>query len=302
MAASDNSIADDDSRMAVCRLAATTLRNRFDLVWTELQAACAAENVPEHVHKLRIATRRALAAIDAFHDVLPAKRRNWFEKRLIRLRRAAGEARDLDVLTARLAQDDMARARSWLVAMLSRQRIQSRQPIHSQFEKLVEENWGDRLTRLLEDLHGRQRKRCFRSFARHRFKPMIMRFFENADRSLRDTDELHEVRIKGKKLRYALEIFAPAFPLVARMRCQKSLEHFQKALGECTDHASAADRFARWARSADAGPNRDLLAALCADENKRAHSARKTFSKWWNPARRRTLRRRFERTLRRHTA
>jgi len=301
MAAADTWIVSDDRRTPVGHVAAKTLRKRFDAVWAELRAACASPDEPEHVHQLRVATRRTLAAVEAFHPLIPAKRRDWFAKRLRRLRRAAGEARDLDVLKGRLAQHDATQARSRLVAMLAKQRQKSRTPILAEFEKLVESDWSSRVDRLLEVVHDRRRQTRFRIFARRRFKPMIASFFEKADHTLRDADEIHALRIEGKKLRYALEIFAAVFPVRVRTRCQESLEQLQKTLGRCTDHAAAADRFERWARSPDAGPDRPLLAALRDDENTQAVLARKTFSKWWNPARRRSLRRRFRRTLR-HSA
>lgn len=298
MTASDRWIASDDRHLSVGQMAATTLRRRLDAVWIELRAACDMPDNAEHVHQLRVATRRTLAAFDVFHAVIPAKRRAWFEKRLRRLRCTAGEARDLDVLADRLTHD-AARARSRLVAMLSKQRHTSRVPIRVQFEKLVDVDWCSRVDRLLNDVHDRRRKSGFRSYARRHFKPMIAAFFAKADRKLRDDDELHSLRIESKKLRYALEIFAPALPSRARARCQESLERLQKTLGDFTDHAAAADRFSRWARSVDAGPNRDMLVSLCDDESRQADIARKMFSKWWNPARRRALRRRFARTLRR---
>lgn len=299
MVASERWIVSDDRRTPVGHVAAKTLRKRFDAVWAELRAACAMPDHVEHVHQLRVATRRALAAIDAFRDLIPAKSRAWFEKRLRRLRRAAGEARDLDVLAERLTNDRAARARSRLVAMLAKQRRTSRTPIREQLEQLVDTDWPSRVDRLLEDVHGRRRHTCFETFARRRFKPLIEAFFETADRKLRDNDEIHALRIEGKKLRYALEIFATVFPARARVRCEQSLERLQKTLGEFNDHASAADRFERWARSTDVGPNRPMLVTLRDDENQQADLARKAFSKWWNPSRRRSLRRRLERTLRR---
>jgi len=298
MATSDRWIVNDDQRLSVGQMAATTLRRRFDAVWLELRAACGMPDHAEHVHQLRVATRRTLAAFDAFHAVIPAKRRGWFERRLRRLRRAAGEARDLDVLTDLLAHD-AARARSRLVAMLSKQRHKSRVPIREQHEQLVDVDWCSRVDRLLNDVHARRSGTGFRAYARRTFKPMIASFFAKADRTLRDDDEIHSLRIEGKKLRYALEIFAPAFPDRARQRCERSLERLQKTLGQFTDHAAAADRLGRWARSMDAGPNRAMLVSLRDDESRQADRARKVFSKWWNPPRRRSLRRRFARTLRR---
>jgi len=299
MAASESRRANDDHRTPVGQVAARTLRTHFDTLWTELLAACTTPDQTEHVHRLRVATRRTLAAIEAFQRVIPAKRRDWFAKRLRRLRRVAGEARDLDVLTDRLAKEDPARARRRLIAMLSKQRHQSITPIRTQLKKLKAADWPGRVDRLLDDVRDRRRQWGFRAFARRRFKPMVAAFFEKADRTLRQNDEIHTLRIEGKKLRYTLEIFAPVFPGRAQVRCLESLERLQKTLGTFTDHASAADRFDRWAGSAAAGPNRDVLVSLRDEEKAQAVVARKAFCKWWNHTRRRALRRRFDRTLRR---
>ena len=299
MATSDRWHVRNDRRLPIGQVAAETLRTRLDAVWDELRAAGSDTVAPEHVHGLRVATRRTLAAFDAFASLIPAKRRAWFEKRLRRLRRVAGDARDLDVLTDRLNQDGAARARSRLIAMLSKQRVTSRLPIREQFERLVEQDWPSRVERLVASVRGRRRRAGYRTFARRRLKPMVDAFFARADRRLRDGGDMHAVRIEGKKLRYALEIFAAALPPRGRDRCEQALERLQRTLGRFTDHAAAADRLRRWARGTDAGPNHDLLVSLCAEERRQAARARKAFSRWWNPARRRTLRRRFERTLRR---
>src|SRR4051812_10904613 len=52
---------------------------------------------PEHVHQLRVAPRRAGAALDIFELCLPAKVYKSAKKRIRRIRRAAGAARDWDV-------------------------------------------------------------------------------------------------------------------------------------------------------------------------------------------------------------
>lgn len=299
MAASDEWTTTGVDHLTVGQMAAATLRPRFDTVWAELRAACTNPEHAEHVHQLRVATRRVLAALDAFHDAIPAKRRGWFEKRLRRLRRVAGQARDLDVLTTRLTSDDAVRVRGRLIAMLSKQRQTSRAPIRDQLEELVDVEWSARVDRLLADVRERRRRSDFPAFARRRLEPMIESFFEKADRKLRHEDEIHSLRIEGKKLRYALEIFASVFPGRRLARCQKALEQLQKTLGDFTDHASAADLFERWARTTHAGPDRDMLVSLCDDERRRAVTARKAFSKWWNPSRRQSLRRRFTHSLRR---
>src|SRR2546421_3740321 len=61
-------------------------------------AAHLAEHDVEHVHRLRVATRRAVAALKLYRKLLPKKPARWMKKRLRKIRRAAGDARDLDVL------------------------------------------------------------------------------------------------------------------------------------------------------------------------------------------------------------
>lgn len=292
------------------QVARRTLRKRLDAVWTELQAAAGERPDADRVHRLRVATRRTLAAIDAFSDLLPAKRRDWFAKRLRRLRRAAGEARDLDVLTDRLGREvdgpptlvAAQAARDRLVAMLARRQAASRAPIRQMRDTLLAGDWHGRTERLLDGIGSRGRDRPFTDFATRRFRPLVARFFAKADRRLRSADEIHRLRIEGKKLRYALEIFASVFPARERVRCEDALERLQETLGDFTDHAAAADRFRRWARCDGIGMQHRTLAALHDVEAARANKARKAFVKWWSPARRRWLRRALERTLRRRCA
>lgn len=297
----------------VARVAARTIRKRLEAVWSELRAACRPRHDPEHVHQLRVATRRTLAALTVFRDLVPAKKRRWFEKRLRRIRRAAGATRDLDVLSGQLAKRRpspgpnaaaplAARARSRLVSMLARRRDLSRQPIRDIHEALVAADWPGRVERLIDSLSAREEATAqgaatFAAYSHRRFPILLDRFFERADRKLEDAAEIHRLRIAGKQLRYALELFAPVFSMSSRRACLEALERLQETLGEFTDHASAADRFRRWAREGDVGPDRDMLATLRRLEDRRADKARRAFVKWWKPSRRRALRKRFEQSL-----
>ena len=167
----------DGPDAAVGQVAMRTLRGRLRAVWAEAQAA-AEGTAPEHVHRLRVATRRTLAALDVFRDVLPPRRAAWFRKRLRLLRQAAGDARDLDVLTGRLRQGGSrpepaaSAARSRLVAMLSRQRTVSRGPIRELYERLTEADWHGRVDTFLERVADRGRRTRFGDYARRRFGPL----------------------------------------------------------------------------------------------------------------------------------
>ena len=119
---------------------------------------------------------------------------------------------------------------------------------------------------------------------------------------MRSPERIHKLRIEGKKLRYAMEIFAGVFSARERVRCEDALERLQETLGDFTDHAAAADRFRRWARSDGLGVRHRTLVVLHDTEAIRAERARKVFVQWWTPARRRWLRRAFERSLSRRSA
>jgi triphosphatase len=303
----------EGGRAAVARVASRTLRKRLETVWSELRAACRQRHDPERVHQLRVATRRTLAALAVFRDLVPARRRRWFEKRLRRIRRAAGTTRDLDVLTGHLAEPAAAdceaeprllaaQARRRLVTMLAKRRDLSREPIRQVREALLAADWPGRVERLIDGISRRDSSEPFAAYARRRFPVLLERFFSRADRKLTDAAEIHRLRIAGKKLRYALEIFATVFPPAIRVACQEALERLQETLGQFTDHAAAADRFRRWAREDGVGADRETLAALRRLEDRRAEKARRAFVKWWKPGRRRELRKRFEETLERESA
>lgn len=295
------------------RVAARTLRKRLETVGTELRAACRQRHDPERVHQLRVATRRTLAAFAAFREFVPAKHRTWFEKRLRRIRHAAGTTRDLDVLTSDLARPMApsaekeprmmaARARMRLVAMLSKRRDMSREPIRHIREDLVAAGWPDRVERLIDAVLSQESTEPFATYARRRFPSLLDQFFKRADRKLEAADDLHRLRIAGKKLRYAVEIFSVAFPTSTRTACQDALERLQETLGKFTDHAAAAHRFRRWAREDGVGSDKMTLTALRRLEDHRAEKARLVFVKWWTHARRRNLRKSLERILQRDSA
>ena len=304
----------DGGRTPVVKVAARTLRKRLEAVWRELAAACRPRHDPERVHQLRVATRRTLAALTAFRGVVPARQRVWFEKRLRRIRRAAGGTRDLDVLTGRLERErpraaagspsgsKAALVRQRLVTMLAKRRDVSRRPIRAVRDELRAADWPARVERLIDAVTAAGTDETFAAYGRRRFRRMLDRFFSQADRRLDEPAEIHRLRISGKKLRYALEIFAPVFPLAERTACHEALERLQETLGEFTDHAAAAERFRRWAREKGVGPDRKALVALRRIEDDRAEEARRAFVRWWKPARRRELRRSFERTVRRRPA
>ena len=88
----------------VDEVARRALAARLESVWQLLSRAADDEPAPEHVHQLRVATRRTAAACRVFERLARKKPLRQLEKQLRQLRRAAGVARDLDVLCQRLKE------------------------------------------------------------------------------------------------------------------------------------------------------------------------------------------------------
>lgn len=305
MGSSSNQVDPGSPGSDVREVAAGVVRGRIDAVWRLLQKASQPRRLrPEEIHQLRVATRRALVALEVFGDRFPSRRREWFERQLRRIRKTAGEARDLDVLTARLEQDRSASAArrspgdgsERLLTMLQKQRDASRRPIGDVHAKLLDQDWPSRLGEMIARARG-GRRTSFERHVRRRLPPIIEQFFSLADRKARGAADLHELRIEGKKLRYALEVCGGVLPSRAMSRCHESLEQLQKRLGKFTDHAAAADRFRRWSKRKAARCSRTAIMSLVRQETKLADAARREFSRWWKGSRRRGLRRRFERML-----
>src|SRR5579885_2570950 len=91
----------------LARAARRSLRRRLDAVHRYLRAA-ATRRIPDSdvIHQLRVSTRRAMGALECYHDLVPRRRAAWVNKQLKRLRKAANDARDVDVLSARLEKMD----------------------------------------------------------------------------------------------------------------------------------------------------------------------------------------------------
>src|SRR5262245_56380904 len=98
-------------------VAARALADRLETVRRHLKRAAKTADA-EAVHQLRVWTRRAVAAVGLYADLIPTKHCKWFRKWLRRLRRAAGRVRDSDVFAGQLAGADPA----WAVRLQSERR------------------------------------------------------------------------------------------------------------------------------------------------------------------------------------
>lgn len=195
----------------------------------------------EYVHDVRVAARRATAAIELFRGYFAGMECDWFLRQLKRIRHAAGAARDLDVFLDRLERQPPTRRVAVVAQLANRNRLAAQEEIASVFRRLVQHDaFAERMTKMLAGSHTHRADDTekFHPWARDQLKPVVQKFFKAAPNRGAGRKDLHRFRIKGKRLRYAMELLAPAFPPSLRWKLYPVVERIQSLLGTLNDHAA----------------------------------------------------------------
>jgi CHAD domain-containing protein len=286
------------------RVAARTLEGRLLLVADYLPKAAGVEagDDNEHVHQARVATRRALTTLSMFEHLLPVRRAKWFRKQLKRVRRAASEARDYDVLADRLAERNVDRngdtACEDLVVWIKERRRKAQKPIRKISARLEKKRFQRRAKRLVKKLLKRPSgenngAETFGVLARARMRELTDEFFGYSHEELSDIEKLHQFRVCGKHLRYAMEIFAGAFCREFREEIYPQIEALQEQLGTLNDHAVATGYYEQWLADTDDEGRRALLRELIDEEAAEISRRHDQFLHDWTSQRATDLRQRF---------
>lgn len=294
-------IAGTSPNQPVSEAALKVLTARLDAViyWLPLAALEPSEDI-ENVHQLRVSTRRAMAALKVFGDLLPSRRRRWLKRQLKHIRRAAGVARDLDVLSARMDDFDVRNgARDMLLETLQARRVKAQKPIVKIHDKLGGGVLKTHCEEMLERLRW-QSKRDEPSFEQAAYKwqrPVIKRFFKASRADFTDVEKLHAFRIAGKELRYTMEIFIGAMPESYRSELYPKIETVQGKLGEINDHASTIRNFHEWLVECDDNHVSQQMVELLRKVETQLDRDRKRFAAWFSRRKARRLKALFDESL-----
>lgn len=260
-------------------------------------AAKASADKPRAVHRLRISSRHAEAALRFYKPLLSAELATWFRRHLKRIRRAAGEARDLDVLLERIHLDKSFSSARHLSARLQKQRKSAQKPLRGLQRKLGKSGVLRRKTRKLDRYISRKlssKKRTtlpdMKSWAMDQIQPVAADFLSAGEGRLRTSTDLHKLRIAGKRLRYALSLVAEVFPLRQLSPLTKELRQMQKVLGTLCDHAAAIETWGQLLADVEIPTEQEQLSRVIAAERKSLAASKTKFRRWWNALRRRRLR------------
>jgi CHAD domain-containing protein len=229
--------------------AAAVLRRLLAVVVENLDGAIAGEDI-EYLHQLRIAVRRTRTVQRQFKGVFPALDLPGLRSDFRWLQRATGEARDLDVYVdefgslAKLLPEgmrgDLEPLRPVLIERRLTARIELERTLRSRRADELLADW-ERLLESLVELPVEDRPHATDTIGRLCGKRIakvyraIVAMGEEIDESSA-AEEFHELRKKGKELRYLLELFGVALfdddvvqPLI------ESLKDLQDLLGRHQD-------------------------------------------------------------------
>ncbi len=200
-------------------------------------AAEEADSDVEHVHRLRVSSRRTAAVLRVFAGLWPQKRVNELRRVVTKIRQAAGEARDLDVLCAELSE---RRAADFV-------QTPGQAALQPKLQKLAKRYaGGEEITTLAESLAAKLRKEKrlpelevkLAQSAPKRLARIAKPFLKATPSGDDPMSDWHEYRILGKRVRYAIELLSPGLPESVRTDVYPQFERLQELLGGINDLAS----------------------------------------------------------------
>jgi triphosphatase len=197
---------------------------------------------PEELHDMRVATRRLRAALKLYSDFLP-KRSERYERDLRWVATSLGEVRDLDVHLQRLCGESSRNGEvlEEVVSLLRERRVEARR-------RMLQALDSNRYERLVATFSGTVRRgrsptptdpilEAAPDLLRDRYKKVR----KAANKLSEDSPpgHFHDLRKKGKRLRYALEPLQEIYGKPAK-KMVKLLKKMQDDLGDHQDLIVAA--------------------------------------------------------------
>lgn len=247
---------------------AHSLLARFEEVLSFL--GLAAENPAvnqEWIHQLRIAIRKAVAALKFYRELLPKKSMKRLKKQLQHLRIATNEVRDYDV-TADLLPKEWA----CQFQRLQQERLVIQAPLLVLFQCLERKDYlKKQMSQLLEEIQHSKKKHnttTFSKWKKRRLQKKLENLWKIAPTRKASLAALHRFRIRVKELRYMIELFGEAIPFEIQKKIYPKLKTFQKKLGRIHDFVMLQRNIQQQLTAASAADS--ILLRKMFIENKRA--------------------------------
>lgn len=244
----------------------------------------------EFLHDFRIGVRRSRTLFEQLQGVLPQAEVDHFSAELAWLGRITGTARDLDVLRAALrstAKHLDADHRRPMLAALEQERILARRDLVAELTSARYRHLIERWTEFLAAKRpGEFAEACsalpLMTLVSQRGWGLYQNTLCAIERVRNDTpaDELHQIRIAAKKLRYLIDAAIGLYAAEDLAVALQALGRLQSVLGELGDAGMQASWYRRYA-AALGNTERAAIAASRAAEaladlaDRRAQALRK---------------------------
>ncbi|MDQ8020904.1 MAG: CHAD domain-containing protein [Moraxellaceae bacterium] len=219
--------------------------------WQANAAGVRESDDPAFVHQLRVSLRRLRSLVRVFAPALPEAFSERWISILGDLAGQVGLARDLDVMHATVLLPVMDAGLGAGSAAFSARLIEERQRAREAGRARMQDAATAQLPLyLMRDLtalpdNDSDTLADFAAHALQKLHKQARRALENAQTL--EAEPLHALRIRLKRLRYALECFAPLLPDDRVTRQLKAVSALQEELGTLNDLAVASHRLADWA-------------------------------------------------------
>ena len=259
------------------------------------------DNNVESVHQLRVWSRRATAALGMFGELLPRRKSRKLRRILRRLRRLGGEARDCDLLLQSLAAEPTTPQTLSLMRRLRKRRKTAQLDIDRAKRKLSDhgklKRQRKKVLSAIQLRRGKRKRLTFRDWASERLQALLERFIAFEASEFEEDERLHELRVAGKRLRYAAELSVAAFPRIESSGVYDQIVQLQDRLGDAVDHLAAIKRLQDVADDAPA-EDRPYLEGSITEHRRQFSSKKRKLVRYWTSARRRSIESRWRGALR----
>lgn len=174
----------------------------------------------EALHDMRVASRRLRAALRVFGPWFPKRKLVRVRRRLRKLTRALGAAREWDVhgetlsgLHAGTGAELERAAIEHILELVDARRLSERTAMVRALDRMNLEQLERDLAALVEQLDRDEVPHDAAQAAWEVLAPLVQAAFGSVERLQEQerADELHAMRIAVKRLRYAMELLEPAF-------------------------------------------------------------------------------------------
>lgn len=229
---------------------------------------------PERLHDARVALRRTRSLLRQMRAVLPAASTKTLARELRWLGLETSAPRDADVLLEELERrtarwpGPMRRAAGELALLLREERARKHERLRATLDgarhRALEAAWERFVAPRARPRSGAGAA-PIGPVAAKRIEALHERLLEHAGELGPDSppDEIHELRIACKNLRYLIDAFRGLFPADEAAAVLEAVRRFQSALGSAHDAHVWSEALARLSERAHAGV-RAIPAALIA--------------------------------------